>query len=361
EVARTLALPAAVEMGLRHIFECFDGGGRPLGLRYPDIPDVVYHVVLAGDLEILSRVHGLQAALEWIGTQGDRRYPAGLAELLVRHAADWLEALRTPESATPGSGPKVPLTLVGDVIDLKLSWLAGYSRQAASLVRDAARLCGLPDARIELLGKAALIHGLGRAAVPNRIWSTPGPLLDGDLEAIRLVPYWTHRACSQIAGLLEAGQLAANAYERLDGSGYFRSLSGDALGDEHRLLSAALAWLALRGERPWRAALSDEQAAGVLLDEAEQGRFDPRACQAVISAARGEQAPLASKPGNALLSERETQILRRISSGASNKEVARDLGISPSTVRTHVESVFRKLQCSTRAAATLKALTLGVI
>ena len=70
---------------------------------------------------------------------------------------------------------------------------------------------------------------------------------------------------------------------------------------------------------------------------------------------------LVSKPGNGLPSERETQIPPRISSGASNKEVARDLGISPSTVRTHVESVFRKLQCSTRAAATLKALTLGVI
>lgn len=361
EVARTLALPAEVEMGLRHIFECFDGSGRPQGLRYPDIPDVVYHVVLAGDLEILSRVHGLEAALQWIGSQDDRRYPAALADLLTRHATEWLEALRTPEVMPPATGAEVSLTLVGDVIDLKLSWLAGYSRQAASLVRDAGRLLGLPEPRIELLAKAALIHGMGRAAVPNRIWSTPGPLLEGDLESIRLVPYWTHRACSQIGGLHEAGQLAAHAYERLDGSGYFRSLSGDMLSAEHRLLSAALAWLALRGERPWRAAFSDEQAARLLQAEAEQGRFDPRACQAVISAAHGEQAPLPSKPGNGLLSEREAEILQRISTGASNKEVARDLGISPSTVRTHVESVFRKLQCSTRAAATLKALTLGVI
>ena len=61
------------------------------------------------------------------------------------------------------------------------------------------------------------------------------------------------------------------------------------------------------------------------------------------------------------LSERETQILRSISTGGSNKDVARQLGISPSTVRTHVESVFRKLQCSTRAAATVKALTQGFI
>jgi DNA-binding NarL/FixJ family response regulator len=53
--------------------------------------------------------------------------------------------------------------------------------------------------------------------------------------------------------------------------------------------------------------------------------------------------------------------LRSISRGASNKEVARELELSPSTVRTHVESVFRKLECSTRAAATLKASSLGLL
>ncbi|WP_456760636.1 response regulator transcription factor [Bradyrhizobium sp. USDA 4011] len=47
--------------------------------------------------------------------------------------------------------------------------------------------------------------------------------------------------------------------------------------------------------------------------------------------------------------------------GASNKEVARDLDLSPSTVRTHVESVFRKLECSTRAAAALKASSMGLL
>jgi DNA-binding NarL/FixJ family response regulator len=61
------------------------------------------------------------------------------------------------------------------------------------------------------------------------------------------------------------------------------------------------------------------------------------------------------------LSPRETDVLRRISLGASNKEVARALELSPSTVRTHVESVFRKLQCSTRAAATLKASAMGLL
>ncbi|MDC6134669.1 helix-turn-helix transcriptional regulator, partial [Burkholderia gladioli] len=52
------------------------------------------------------------------------------------------------------------------------------------------------------------------------------------------------------------------------------------------------------------------------------------------------------------LSARETEVLRVISRGASNKEAAQELTMSPSTVRTHVENVFRKLDCSTRAAAT---------
>ena len=129
---------------------------------------------------------------------------------------------------------------------------------------------------------------------------------------------------------------------------------------EQRLLAATLVWQALRGDRPWRAAFSDSDAERLLLDEAARGRFDPQACQAVIAAARGESV-VAPRGNASLLSDRETQILQRISMGGSNKEVARQLGISPSTVRTHVESVFRKLQCTTRAAATLKALTLGLI
>lgn len=362
DIARTLGLRAEVEHGLRHVFEQYDGEGRPSGLRHPQVPEVVYQVLLAGDLEILSRTHGLETAMQWVASKSDRRYPAALAGEMLRHAEDWLAQLSTPQVAAPRQpAPSVPLTLVGDVIDLKLPWLSGYSRRSSELVQNAARLCGLAEASVNHLGQAALVHGLGRAAVPNRVWNTPGALLEGDLEQVRLVPYWTSRACSQIPALVVSGQIAAHAYERLDGSGYFRSLGADALQSEHRLLAAALAWQALQSERPWRSAFSPDAAGRVLLDEADQGRFEYRACQAVIAAARGDAKITDCRSSAGLLSERETEILRLISTGGSNKEVARRLGISPSTVRTHVENVFRKLQCTTRAAATLKALTLGLI
>ena len=63
----------------------------------------------------------------------------------------------------------------------------------------------------------------------------------------------------------------------------------------------------------------------------------------------------------ARLSERETAVLRRHSLGVSNKRVVRVLEISPSTGGTYVETIFRKLACTTQTAATLKGLMIGII
>jgi HD-GYP domain-containing protein (c-di-GMP phosphodiesterase class II) len=361
EVAKTLELGSDVEAGLCRVFETYDGSGRPLGVGHEHIPEVAYQVVLAGDLEILTRAHGLDAALSWIAGQSNRRYPASLATLLVRNAKEWLSDPGSTLNATdnPSIEKRVALTLVGDLIDLKLPWLSGYSRHVAQIVAEAARLWGLPQSAIDEVGKAALIHGLGRAAVSNHLWNAPGPLAYGATERTHLVPYWTQRASRQISELAAPGDIAAHAYERLDGSGYFRGVPADALSPEHRLLATAIIWVALRSARPWRLAFSESEAARILKQEAARGLLDEKACDAVIAAARGEHNSFLQQ--NALLTGRECEILRHVSQGASNKEAARRLGISPSTVRTHMESIFRKLECSTRAAATLKGLTLGLI
>lgn len=94
---------------------------------------------------------------------------------------------------------------------------------------------------------------------------------------------------------------------------------------------------------------------GAAQDRSPRADCDASMCAAVYG--RNRTRP----PGRSLLSERECRILLEISRGASNKQVARLLDISPSTVRTHVESLFRKLECSTRAAATMKGSTLGLI
>ncbi|WP_051156213.1 HD domain-containing phosphohydrolase [Herbaspirillum huttiense] len=360
EVAGMLGLPGGVETGLRHVWEHYDGSGAPRQLTHEAIPPGVYLTSLAGDLEILSRTHPVAAACQMILQLGGVKYAKAMAQLAVAHAPALLAALEQGgdiDADLPAH--PVALSIVADLIELKLPWLTGYSRRVSELVQRAAVLAGLPVEQQERLARAALIHGIGRASVSNTIWEREGRPGQADWERIRLAPYWTARAGALIPGLHHEAALASQLYERLDGSGYFRGLDADMLGLPARLLAAASVQAALCARRPWREAYAPQAAGEVLQEQARLGRVDPEAVRWVLAAAAGEGVPLPVRKG--LLSEREVEVLRRISLGESNKEAARTMQISPSTVRTHVESIFRKLQCSTRAAATLKGLHLGLI
>jgi DNA-binding NarL/FixJ family response regulator len=74
-----------------------------------------------------------------------------------------------------------------------------------------------------------------------------------------------------------------------------------------------------------------------------------------------EEVQLAPHKPNAPLSPRESEILQRVAYGASTKEVARALGISPHTVKTHLERIFEKLGANDRAQAVAIAFRLGLV
>jgi HD-GYP domain-containing protein (c-di-GMP phosphodiesterase class II) len=366
DIARTLGMPPAVQHALRNIFESFDGNGKPLRLRGDDIPLEVYLVTAASDLEIFSRVYGLNRALARIASKGDVHYPAALAVQISHHAADWLHTLDKGEAhvALADASASLPLTmapleLIADVIDLKLPWLTGFSRNVASAAMQGGARLGLAAAQQQRLYRAGLIHGIGRASVPNAVWDATGPLGEAAREQLRLVPYWTSRAAQRIGSLGAEAEIASFVGERLDGSGCFRGASGAAIPLEGQLIAAAEHWLGLQCDRPGAAALSADAATAQLHREAEHGRF-ALPVVAALTAANGAIQPPTATDTAAVLSAREVEVLRRISHGESNKEAARALGISPSTIRAHLENIFRKLACSTRAAATLKASTMGL-
>jgi DNA-binding NarL/FixJ family response regulator len=113
----------------------------------------------------------------------------------------------------------------------------------------------------------------------------------------------------------------------------------------------------LQTDRPGRVATSEDETQQALKREAEHGRLDAT----VVAAFNGSPPAYLGVAAVSPRTYREIEVLSRISHGANNKDRARTLGISPSTVRSYVENIFRKLECSTRAAATLKALTTGLI
>lgn len=368
DIAELMGLKGEVQFALRHLFESYDGQGAPGGLAGDEVPPAVYLAAIASDVEIFHRVHGHAQACQLIAQRAGRLYPRPFADAAVAHAHRWLAELdhesdveRDVSSALALQDMHAPMEMLGDVIDLKLPWMSGHSRRVAALARDAAQRLGMNPSVQQRLYRAGLIHGIGRAAVPNLIWDTPSALTMSAWERVRLMPYWTSRAGRLLSALADEVAIASLAYERLDGSGYFRGLTAPDLALEARILAAAVAMTALRSPRPWRAAFTTAQARDQLLAEAERGRFDKSAVLALLpDEERGLMSKETTVATPSILTEREKEVLGYISLGASNKAVAQKLSISPSTVRTHVESVFRKLGCTTRAAATLKAAQLGL-
>lgn len=366
-IARELALSPGVVTALECIFERWDGSGYPMRLQGNAIPLAVVLTVLAGDLEVFARVHGLSAALALLQTRANSVYPQQLVDIAKQHAESWLTELEqhgarwsTPE--TVACGQLVDLSLIADVIDLKLPWLVGHSRAVSQLAGAVASRLNLPSKAQAHIRRSGLLQGIGRVTIGNALWNKAGPLSMADWEQVRLSPYWTARALGQLRAMQEEAEIASFACERLDGSGYFRAAHHAATPLVCRIIPVATTWLALLAKRPWREAFSAEAAREHMSRQVSLGRFDKE----VVAALEGGSIAIASLtpttvPTDTILSSRERDVLLRISVGDSNKEAARRLGLSPATVRTHMESVFRKLGCNSRAAATLKASRLGLI
>jgi HD-GYP domain-containing protein (c-di-GMP phosphodiesterase class II) len=273
----------------------------------------------------------------------------------------WEVAMATEPGCRPVvSGPRLDacLSAIADFADLKSMWTAGHSRGVADLAGRAAAAAGLADPEVLVLRRAALVHDIGRVAVPVGVWAKPGPLTRGEYEQVRLHAYYSERVLDACPGLRPLARLAGAHGERSDGSGYHRGSRTGDLPTAAWLLAAADCYQAMREPRAHRPARSAQVAADELSRDTQAGRLPAEAVQAVLTAAGQPPRPV---PRPAGLSGRECEVLALIASGMATKQVARQLGISPKTCDHHIQRLYRKTGLSTRAGATLFALEHGLI
>jgi response regulator RpfG family c-di-GMP phosphodiesterase len=110
---------------------------------------------------------------------------------------------------------------------------------AAAIGAAAGERAGLTAPAIVELRRAALLHDVGRAAIPNGIWERPGPLTWADQERVRLHAYHSERVLARSGPLADLATVAGMHHERLDGSGYHRQVAATAIGLQGRVLAAA--------------------------------------------------------------------------------------------------------------------------
>ena len=375
DVARVLGarmgFSAEIQTALRHLYERWDGKGMPGDLRGTDIPLAVRLMQVAQDADIIcqhggtelaSRVlreragSGLDPEAVAVGLDLGDRFYAGLDAPSV-----WDLALDIEPGARPVVGEArldACLSAMADFADLKSMWTIGHSRGVAKLAARSAAVAGLAARDVVLLRRAALVHDIGRVAVPVHVWASPDPLTRGQREQVRLHAYHSERVLDVSASLRPLARLAGSHGERYDGSGYHRGSKAGDLPLAAWLLAAADCYHAMRESRGHRPRLPAGAAADELRREAADGRLAPDAVNAVLVAAGQPREPV---PRPAGLSERECDVLALVARGLATKQIARQLGISPKTCDHHIQSVYSKVGVSTRAGATLFALEHGLV
>ncbi len=375
DVARVLGarmgFSQEIQTALRHLYERWDGKGMPGDLRGSQIPLAVRLMQVAQDADMVWRHGGQRLASRVLSDRaGSGLDPEAVAVALA--LGDELYAgLDAPSiwdlvlRAEPGPRPVVTqarldacLSAVADFADLKSMWTIGHSRGVARLATRAGAVAGLPGTDIMLLHQAALVHDIGRVAVPVHVWASPDPLTRHQREQVRLHAYHSERVLDVSDGLRSLARLAGAHGERYDGSGYHRGNKSGDLPLAAWLLVAADCYQAMREPRAYRPPLPATAAADELRKDAADGRLAPDAVNAVLVAAGQPREPV---PRPAGLSERECDVLRLVASGLATKQAARQLGISPKTCDHHIQSVYSKAGVSTRAGATLFALEHGLV
>jgi HD-GYP domain-containing protein (c-di-GMP phosphodiesterase class II) len=362
-LAHRIGLSESVLRALAQIYERWDGRGAPSGSEGEANTPVARVTQLSQVVEVFARMHGRDAAVAETRRRRGTHFDPRLVDAFVADPAAVLSDLTLPsiwdrflEAEPRPFLPVPPLRAVAaafaDYADLKSPYTLGHSPRVAALCVAAAP----NDDERESLELAALLHDIGRVAVPNGIWDKPGPLNAAEWERVRAHAYHTERVLAQCPALAPLADLAAGDHERCDGHGYPRRISGAALTPAMRLLAAADVFAALQEERAHRPAHSTEGAARILVELCRDGTLDRSACESVLATVG--HAPSRSRgdwPEG--LTDREVEVLRLVARGLTNKEIGVRLSISARTVQTHLARVFEKTGVNTRAAAALFAAT----
>jgi HD-GYP domain-containing protein (c-di-GMP phosphodiesterase class II) len=370
-LADGLGLGEHVRTSLKESYERWDGKGA-YGLRGEQIGIGSRLVNLADVVEVFRRTGGVEAAIAVARERSGTQFDPGIVELFCEQAAlifadldaaaSWELVIDSePSLAAVVAGDELDgaLAAIGEFAELKSPWLMGHSRGVADLAGEAARGLGLPESDVTALRRAAFVHDIGRLGVSNAVWDKPGELTQSELERVRLHPYLTERMLSFSAALAPLGSIAGQHHERLDGSGYPRGLSGDAISHAGRVLAAADVYHAMTAARPHRPALTAAEAAVALRAQVASSRLDGAAVDAVLRAAGHRVRRRREWPAG--LTPREVEIVRLLARGLTARAIADRLGISPKTAGSHIEHIYLKTGASNRAQLSLFAMKYGLM
>lgn len=155
----------------------------------------------------------------------------------------------------------------------------GHSQRVLDLTTRLARKLGVADDEMIHLQRGAVLHDIGKMGVPDNILMKEGSLTDEEWEIMHKHPRFAQEMLESIPFLKKAAEIPYCHHEKWDGSGYPNRLRGEEIPISARIFALVDVWDALRSDRPYRKAWSDEQALQYIHDEVGK-HFDPSVVKA---------------------------------------------------------------------------------
>jgi GAF domain-containing protein len=162
------------------------------------------------------------------------------------------------------------------------AYTAEHSHAVVERAVAVARTLGLDAEATQEVSQVALLHDIGKLAIPDALLCKPGPLDEDEAAVMRTHPVESERIVAGLPGLRHLAQAVRSEHERFDGTGYPDGLSGEAIPLASRITLVCDAYHAMVSDRPYRAALTPEEARRQIVEGCGT-QFCPKAAQALLA------------------------------------------------------------------------------
>ena len=167
-------------------------------------------------------------------------------------------------------------------------YTAGHEARVSNLAVKIAKELNLPQHFIEGICVSAMLHDIGKVAIPAEVLTKPTKLHDFEMAMLRNHAQEGYDILNHVHFPWPVAQIALQHHERLDGSGYPNGLKGDSICMEARIVAVADCVEAMAGDRPYRKAVGIDAALKMI--EENQGKlFDSEIVQACIKLFREDK------------------------------------------------------------------------
>jgi diguanylate cyclase (GGDEF)-like protein/putative nucleotidyltransferase with HDIG domain len=163
-----------------------------------------------------------------------------------------------------------------------------HSEAVIEICGAVARNLGLSPPEVEQVKSAALLHDIGKVAIPDEILHKPGPLNDAEWALMRQHPVIGERILRVLPGMGTVARIVRHEHERWDGLGYPDRLAGEEIPLGSRIIIAADTYHAITSDRPYRPARPHDEALEEL-SRCSGTQFDPEVTAALIGCLYGQR------------------------------------------------------------------------